>query len=339
VSHALFFDGRSTEATPVDIYAESGLLYVNSATWRRVEVARSLSFTPAYARSPARVSFSDGAMCEIPAADFLPLRTALAGRGGPVEFLETRWRYALASLAVIAAMGILAYVWGIPLAAEMIVAHAPRSLETRLGRSTLEQMQSFGIIGPPRSVTRRERLLSERFAKLAATTPPVTYVLDFRSFPAGPNAFALPDGTIVVSSEIQALSANDDAMMFVMAHELGHVYYRHAVKLLARATLTSILIAWYAGDVSNALAVASAGAINLRFSREAEAQADAFAIGRLHAAHISTRPAADLFRAMQSEGAPDHSGKPGKARLELPDYLDSHPATSARIRELDKDGP
>jgi Zn-dependent protease with chaperone function len=164
----------------------------------------------------------------------------------------------------------------------------------------------------------------------------VPYRLDFRSFPAGPNAFALPDGTIVVSSEIEALSQNNDAMMFVMAHELGHVYYRHSVKLLARATLTSILLAWYVGDVSNAIAVATAGAINLRYSREAEAQADAFAIQQLHAAHISTQPAAELFRAMQTAGPTDSSGKTTKRpHAELPEYLDSHPATSDRIRALE----
>jgi Zn-dependent protease with chaperone function len=269
----------------------------------------------------------------------LPLRTALAGRTGRVELFESSWRYAIASLAVIAFFAVAAFVWGIPLAAEHIVALAPRSLDAQLGRNTLRQMESFGIIGPPRNLTPREQVLSARFAKLTAQSS-VPYALDFRSFPMGPNAFALPDGTIVVSSEIEALTKDDDAMMFVMAHELGHVYYRHSVKLLARATLTSILLAWYAGDVSNALAVATAGAINLRYSRDAESQADAFAIQQLHAAHISTQPAAELFRAMQSGGPPDSSGKtPKRPHAELPGYLDSHPATADRIRALEGNAP
>ena len=51
---------------------------------------------------------------------------------------------------------------------------------------------------------------------------------------------------------------------------------------------------------------------------EAEAQADAFAIARLRAAHIPTRPAADLFRAMQKTSSKEGEGKPRKFAVEPP---------------------
>jgi Zn-dependent protease with chaperone function len=338
VIQALFFDGKSTVATPVALRVDGGLLHIQAAGWQRCERAESLEFTPPYARSAARVNLPDGALCEVPPGDFLGLRRALAKPPGLIELIESRWRYALLSLAVIAACVASVYVWGIPIAVGMIVERAPRTLDSHFGKSTLTQLESYGLIGPKRAATPREERLSRRFAQLAGGTA-VPYQLDFRDFPAGPNAFALPDGTILMSSEIEALTQNDDALMFVLAHELGHLYYRHGVKLLARATLTSILITWYAGDVSNALALATVGVLNLRYSREAEAQADAFAIARLRAAHIPTRPAADLFRAMQKTSSKGGEGKPRKFAVEPPDYLSSHPATKDRIRLLDSDTP
>lgn len=49
----------------------------------------------------------------------------------------------------------------------------------------------------------------------------------------GANAFALPDGTLVVTDELVELAGdNDDEVLAVLAHELGHIHERHGLRLL-----------------------------------------------------------------------------------------------------------
>ncbi len=297
---AIYFDGKSTRPHAVTLQATDGFLHITGAQVRRVEVLRALKFTVAYAHAPSRVELPGGATLEMASSsEFLELR-ALCGKAPRlVERLESSAKYALVALVLILLAGAAGYMWGVPLAADLIVEHAPRSLDASIARGSLKQLEQFGIIKPEQPLTAREKRLSQRFAKLTASTE-VPYHLQFRSFVGGPNAFALPDGTIVVSSEIEALSDNDDALLFVMGHELGHLRYRHGMKSLARATMTSIIMSWYVGDVSNALAIATAGVANLSYSRQAESEADHFSAHLLHANGLSTKPAAELFRAMEN---------------------------------------
>ena len=373
---AIFFDGKSTRPYAVSLEVADGFLHISSKEVRRVEVLRALKFTVAYAHAPSRVELPDGATLEITdGAAFLELRALCNKAPGMVERFEASGRYALLALVMILLSGAVAYLWGVPLAADLIVEHAPRSLDTRIAQGSLEQLERLGIILPEQPLSEREKRLSQRFAALTSKID-VPYHLQFRSFVGGPNAFALPDGTIVVSSEIEGLSDNDDALLFVMGHELGHLRYRHGMKSLARATMTSIIMTWYVGDVSNALALATAGIANLSYSRQAESEADHFSARLLHANGLSTKPAAELFRAMENYVPPDVEAGAGRVQhkkdanqqadssapaaekpeasssadkpqkrptprrsvhVHLPTYLSTHPATEERIKALEDD--
>ncbi len=365
---ATYFDGRSTRAYVVQLAVEGEFLHITGDGVRRIEVLRGLRFTVAYAKAPSRVDLPGGASLEIADPNgFLALRLASGGGPSLVERLEASLRYALAALGVILLAGISAYVWGVPIAADLIVEHAPRSLDARLAKGSIDQLESFGWIGPEEPLTARERTLSTRFAELAAPTG-VSYHLIFRSFKGGPNAFALPDGTILMSKEIEDLTDNDDALLFVLGHELGHLRYRHGIKGLARATMTSMIMMWYVGDVSSAVAVATAGVANLSYSRSAEAEADRFGSHLLHQNGLSTKPAAVLFEEMEvwvpkkkesllpdwvkkipgaSKRDDNTSGTSGDVtsdkneaphkRPMIPTYLSTHPATAERIKMLEQD--
>ncbi len=361
---ATFFDGRSTRPHPVTLQVEGNFLHVIGANLRRVEVLGALRFTAAYAHAPSRVDLPGNGSLEIadPQA-FLELRRRAGRDRGRVEHLETSLRYALLSVVIIVLAGAAGYIWGIPLAAEVIVDRMPRSYDAQLGGDELKQLARFGMIGPDRVATAREKQLTQRFAQLSQGVG-VDYHVVYRSFKGGPNAFALPDGTILVSDQMIALAKDDDAMMFVMAHELGHLRYRHGIKSLARTTLTSIIMSWYVGDLSSALAVTTAGLINLSYSRQAEAQADAFGRKLLHEHGVSTKPAAALFKTLEamppvnafkdsqheassSANAKHEAGSSADAKqvaakapipkTSLPSYLNSHPPTEDRARLLEQD--
>ena len=339
---AIFFDGKSTRPHAVTLQVADDFLHITGERVRRVEVLRALRFTAAYAHAPSRIELPDGATLELAdSAAFLQLRSLCGKAPGMVERIEASGKYALLALILILLAGAASYLWGVPLAADLIVEHAPRSLDVRIAQGSLEQLERLNIIKPQQPLSEREKRLSQRFAALTAKTD-VPYHLQFRSFVGGPNAFALPDGTIVVSSEIESLSDNDDALLFVMGHELGHLRYRHGMKSLARATMTSIIMTWYVGDVSNALALATAGIANLSYSRQAEAEADHFSAQLLHAHGLSTKPAAVLFHAMENYVPPDAEVTPGPLQAHKKDAANgadsSAGAPASKAREANSSG-
>jgi Zn-dependent protease with chaperone function len=46
----------------------------------------------------------------------------------------------------------------------------------------------------------------------------------------GANAFALPGGTVIATDQFIQLSENDDEIIAVLAHEIGHVRHQHSLR-------------------------------------------------------------------------------------------------------------
>ncbi|MBB5017144.1 putative metalloprotease [Chitinivorax tropicus] len=94
------------------------------------------------------------------------------------------------------------------------------------------------------------------------------------------NAFAAPDGSIRVYAGLMDLM-NDDELLSVIGHEIGHVKHGHSLNALRTAYVTSAgrKAAAGAGGVVGALADSQLGAltealVNNQFSQSQETQAD-----------------------------------------------------------------
>jgi Zn-dependent protease with chaperone function len=364
-----YFDGRSSRAHPVEVTAGGGALrLVGDGVDRTVE-ATKLRFTPATGLGPARLAFAEGGQCEI--ADRQAAAAIFASLGHrpslPERLGASMSRALIATAAFLAFMAAL-YVWGVPIAANLVVTWLPHGVDESIGASTLRTLDAREFFRTSRLPVTRRADLVERFHALRMPTddgreaPMVT--LEFRRFGV-PNAFALPGGVVVVSDEIIALAPDDDAILTVLAHEAGHVAHRDSMHQIVRATFTSFLAAWYFGDVSTAAATIAGGIGSLRYSRDAEHEADLYALATMKANGVSTKSAAELFRRLETwtppprpdtkKGGDDQaSGKAAgkdaaaakdkadakaapkdqrkRPRLELPVYLSTHPATEARIR-------
>ena len=150
----------------------------------------------------------------------------------------------------------------------------------------------------------------------------------------GPNAFALPGGTIVVTDEmLQLLAGRDDVLLGVLGHELGHVQRRHGMRLLVQATLigTAASIAW--GDFSAVLAAAPALLGQSAYSRDFEREADDDAISLLRANGLSPAVMAELFERLAASRATPAGAEPDGA-FDLGIALASHPADAERMRRF-----
>ncbi|HVW25679.1 MAG TPA: M48 family metallopeptidase [Polyangiaceae bacterium] len=140
-----------------------------------------------------------------------------------------------------------------------------------------------------------------------------------------PNAFALPGGTVLVTRGLLEQADDEDEIEGVLAHELSHVKHRHALAHVIRSAMLGGVWAVTLGDYSGLMVVDPKTAYDtatLRYSREAEAEADAGALDMLTRRGISTQ---GLVNFLQRNGHGEES--------ELA-WLSTHPASPDRVRTL-----
>lgn len=107
------------------------------------------------------------------------------------------------------------------------------------------------------------------------------FVVNDREF----NAFAAPSGLVFINSGLIETMDNENELVGVMAHEIGHVVRRHIADSIDKGTKIGIGtaamilagIALGGGNLSEAVitgAMATSTAMNLKFSRQNEEEAD-----------------------------------------------------------------
>ena len=97
----------------------------------------------------------------------------------------------------------------------------------------------------------------------------------------GPNAFALPDGTIVFTDEMVRLAEHDDELSAVLAHEIGHVVRRHGMRTIIQDSLLGFLILAITGDITGSSELFIGLPVlltEMAYSREFEREADQYAL-------------------------------------------------------------
>jgi predicted Zn-dependent protease len=145
------------------------------------------------------------------------------------------------------------------------------------------------------------------------------------------NAFAAPAGHIYVHTGTILAARNASELVGVMAHEIGHVAHRHIANNYNRQRNTGLLYqtgvvaAWLLGGGMGASAAQLGGGLAAtvylnQFGREAEMQADAFAVDAMPRAGWDPNGLVSFFETLQAEGGPN-----------VPTFLASHPATQERI--------
>jgi Zn-dependent protease with chaperone function len=137
------------------------------------------------------------------------------------------------------------------------------------------------------------------------------------------NAFAAPGGQIVVMRGLIDKARSADEVAAVLAHEIGHVEARDTTRNALRAAGSAGLLSLVLGDFAggSAVVVVAEYTLTASYTREAEAQADAFALNMLDASETDAEALATFFDSLA-----------GVERIlpDLPVYLSSHPETTQR---------
>ena len=275
-----------------------------------------------------RLDFPDGSSFDTTDNDAVD---RMMRSGGILHRLENCWRMVLASV-VLAGLSIAAFaLYGIPTAADWLARHTPPSVAVYTTRQTLAALDRLALKDSRLSAA-KQRHYRALLAQLSAQAPrgKEGYSLVFRRAPAlGPNAFALPDGTIIVTDEIIALARSDDEIGGVFSHEMSHVDRAHGLQRVYQASLVPAAIAFVTGDASQLgqfAAILPGILLQSAYSRSFEQQADDDAVHLMR--RLGRNPAAlgDLLERMERKLCGEKDCAPG--------WLGSHPATSARVERL-----
>lgn len=330
-----YFDGRSSRRQAVTLRIAEGSVTVEGEFGRRsAQLAQTLIREDA-GGGLSTIQFPDGALCEIHDRASFAAQLASAGqRPSAVSSAERHWHLAVAALAGAIVIIVAGYAFALPWIAERIAPMIPATVTRSISDAALQGLDSR-LLAPSRLTPRRQQELTAKVAALAgagARLPP--YRLLFRAGPTiGPNAFALPGGDVVILDELLALARRDEDVVAVVAHELGHLEYRHGMRQLLQSAVVSFAVGVYLGDVSTIVAGLTALLLDSRYSREFEGQADAYA-GRLLLTRLgSLEPLTEMLRRLE-----DAHNKRDAAHQEAPfnvtNMLSSHPDTAARIEAL-----
>lgn len=266
-------------------------------------------------------------------------------RPGLAQRMQTRWPVFL-GVFVVAAIGMgLFYRYGTPWAATQITRFVPLHWETALSQEAIAQMDE-GMLKPSKLAKERQAQLRGEFESLLAKMPPSLmryhgyapqYTLHFRRG-MGANAFALPGGAIVLTDGLVETASRkkigDDAIIGVLAHEIGHVAHRHTTRMVVEQGVLQTGLGLALGDVSSIVSMGSTMLTGLAYQRDHEREADCFAIAVLQGSGLSTAPMGALLLAMASdrknEGKDEGNEKDGKSGDAAPQPPASSASTAAQ---------
>jgi len=337
----IYYDGKTSARRTVRLTLEGDRLLVAG---EGVDISTELSrlvISPPLSTARRSVSFPSGALCEVSDTRLVDELLRRQGKGRASSAIH-RWERSL-PLALVALVVTVAVVWGfvaygIPALADKVARAVPPSTEVSLGRESLAMLDKL-VFTPSKLPDARRREISAQFSRMTRDLPfAAGYRLEFRrSDQLGANALALPSGIIVVTDRLVEIAANDDELIGVLAHEMGHVRHRHALRHVLQNSATGLVIAAITGDITSITSLAATlptALIDASYSRSFETEADDAAVAYLKRRKIPLKSYAAMLGRLESEHRKKQGEKGKKEDKSLGDYFSTHPVTEERIRRV-----
>jgi len=218
-----------------------------------------------------------------------------------------------------------AFLVGVPYAAEPLATAMPERYRAQIADISWSQVDRFAIQCDDADEA-TEILNNLAYRMMEASDVPNRDAIWITIADADfPNAFALPDDSIVVTDELIGMAQHPDELTGVLAHEIAHIEHNHIMKNVIRQIGAGIFfdVVFGGAGAGQAIAIASINLAGLRYSRDDETDADGRGMDYLDAASISTGGIAtmfDRFRAYEEAAG----------LSDIPTMLSSHPASEER---------
>ena len=328
---ARVFDKQSSAYTDAELEFHEESLSLHTKEETKAYALSEIHFSDRLGNMPRSLYLPDGKVCESQENDAIDSelkKRKLLKTAGLIHHLESTSVYILPAIAVTVLLVFVLLKYILPYSAEKIAYAVPQNIASQIGTGTLKTLDKL-VLQPSVLGSEKKKEITAAFntmAKQLNNLPPLD--LQFRSAKEiGPNAFALPDGTIVMTDQLVILSANNDEILSVLAHEIGHIKNRHAIRMVLQNSAMLLVLTTLTGDATSASSIVSTLPtllIESAFSRDLESEADDYAMDVMRKADIPLHSFADIMQRLSMGRSEDETGE----------YFSSHPITSERIAKF-----
>lgn len=219
-----------------------------------------------------------------------------------------------AAVSAVAVWGLLA---GAPKLARPVALATPDAIETRIGLQTYRAVaRDWPECETPTAAKDAIDALVDELRLEGFDDPVAVELVETRL----PNAFALPGGIVLVTGALIAEMQSPDEFAGVLAHEMGHVRESHGMQIMVSRMSLAMATSLFSGGL-DLLAMSATELATLRYSRDFERAADAYAVEALGEAGVATDGLADLFDRLSAKQAAD---------VGAPAWLSTHPEDAER---------
>jgi len=330
-----FFDGIRPVAVPARLNFEGEDVALTADDLAVRYNRADLMVSPRIDLADRFIALPDGMQFVCADHDFLDTLPQESSSEGIVAWLENRWKAAIAGVVILVVSLLAGYFYGLPVLARHLADRIPMETELAIGSQALEWFEKQEWVSRTTLGAEQEADILKGFNRLTADLPyPDFYRLEFRSGKMfGANAFALPGGIIVLTDELVDLSETNEEVIAVLAHEIGHVDLRHAMRSVLQNSIVAATMATITADAAT-LSVAVAGLpmvlAQTQYSRQFETAADDYAFRLLKRKGYSPAAFASIMEKMDEK----RGDRPAAFS-----YFSTHPLTDERVqraREADE---
>lgn len=329
-AEALWFDGKNARATEVRISILDGELRVGGrlVEWKTEELQPDGFFR-------IRLGGVDEGVLEgrsLPVASWLRRAkhsghaVASSETDQKAEKHRSRKKVILVWAGVVVALCSVLYVLALPRLAVFVIGKLPRSWDIELGESALREIPID--TAAPAGPVKNSLASCQAFLNRIPVEKGIAFRLRWINDTSTINAFALPSGDILLYQGLVLKMEKPEELEGVLAHEAGHVVFRHGMLGIVRASLLGVatsLALGHAGGIAAILADEGQNLLQLKFSRNQEAEADRFSLHVLASQKQPCRGLENFFR--RGVGMK----LPGWTR-----FISTHPSDNERVKSMEE---
>lgn len=145
------------------------------------------------------------------------------------------------------------------------------------------------------------------------------------------NAFATLGGNLLVYEGLIQRLPSENALSFVLGHEMSHIKYRDAIRSVSAEQLVTLLVSLATGDSGLGAEIVSNIQLleSLKFGRDIEERADRDGLGALYGHYGHVNGYIQTFDAIE-----DYVHDNGGDGAQPPEFLRDHPDTATRKLKL-----
>ncbi|QSP95175.1 M48 family metallopeptidase [Marinobacter salinisoli] len=333
-----YYTGQNSHRQSAELRPGGAGILLKTTTEERALAWQDLKISPRIGNTPRYLHLPDDGVFETTDNDGVDqLSRQCSGNGFArlVHRLERHLGLILIAVLVTAAVTGLTLTYGVPWASRVIAYTLPDTVAQTVGETALHSLDDTWFEPSTLSDGRQQALLNH-FAPYLGQVGGQQLRVEFRDAPViGANALALPDGTLVFTDDLVNLAEQDDELVAILAHEIGHIEYRHGMQGMVQSSLLFWVLVMMTGDLSafsDPTIALPAFLMSMSYSRDMEQQADDYALQTMLSHNLNPMLFATIMARLTEEdiSTQEHGESENNGYL-LELVLSSHPISRERI--------